>query len=267
MSYPILRTSRAKEIGEEINHALDTNPESFEVLDPKFRGFQSAVEYRQGGEFDQTRFETQVRNFEKNLREDRLNNGHSRVRLEEDFAQHIVEQLGLISDAALQDPDFWRYLSLFQYRRYIFQLEGDLSIRRYGGLGNRDMVRWTLIRGLLWGLRTFQPDIIGDGQFDLARAYRQARLENGLTEGWVPEFYISQIVRRYWNYSNETYLAFIETVIESPALLDLSNEVRPTQKLGASVSRLSANIFLPSLSREEISNVIRDEKLKILAHE
>lgn len=265
MSYPILKTSNAQTVGWQINHALELNPGASEPLAAGYMNLEKEIEYRKGGNFDEAGFMANLQLFERNMREDRANGDMTRVRMEEDFAEHFMSQIEYISDAALQDPDFWRYLTLFPYRRFVFQLEGDLTGARFGGEGNRELVRWTLIRGFLWGARTFEPNKSGDDRFTATRAYRNARVDAGLSEGWVAEFYISQIIRRYWSYNKETYLAFIAAVTESPAVLDLSNDVRPTQKLGASVSRIGANLYFPGMSQADIKAAILEEKAKLLA--
>ncbi len=262
MSYPILKTSRAQSVGAQINQALSLNPNAATALSMDYSNLMSEVEYRQGGDWDEQTFLKNVSIFERNMREDRRNGSLTRVILEEAFAEHFQSQVNLVDDAALQDPDFWRFLALFPYRRYIFELEGDMSPARFGGNGNRDLVRWTLIRGYLWGARTFD-ETNGEDPFLATRAYRKTRVEAGLGDGWVAEYYISQIIRRYWSYNKETYLAFIEATTESPALLDLNNDIRPTQKFGSSVARIGANLYFPAMSREEIKAAMLEEKVKI----
>jgi hypothetical protein len=75
----------------------------------------------------------------------------------------------------------------------------------------------------------------------------------------VPDFYISQIIRRHWSYHKPAYLAFISGVVESPAAVDEVGRDK-TQYLGSRISRLSANIYLPSLTREEIKALVIEEK-------
>jgi hypothetical protein len=127
------------------------------------------------------------------------------------------------------------------------------------------LVRWTLIRGYLWGARTFEPEREGEDRFEATRAYRYAREDAGFgkkSEDTVPDFYISQIIRRYWKYNKPTYLGFIKAVVEEPAVLD-SGTNRDTQTLGALVGRISSNIYLPSLNQDEIFKVVLEEKAKL----
>ncbi len=264
MSYPILKTSNAQTVGWQINHALELNPSASEPLSAGYLNLEKEIEYRQGGDWDEAQFMANLYVFERNMREDRANGDMTRVRMEEDFAEHFISQLEHVSDSALQDPDFWRYLALFPYRRYVYQLEGDLTAPRYGGEGNRALNRWTLIRGFLWGARTYEPNKEGDDRFSATRAYRIARAEAGLGEGSA-DFYISQVIRRYWSYNKEAYLAYIEAVTESPAIFDLSNKVRPTQTLGASVCRIAANLYFPGMSQSDIKAAILEEKAKLPA--
>lgn len=262
MSYPILKTSRAQNVGAQINRALSLNPNDAAALSMDYANFMNEVEYRQGGDWDEQAFLKNVSIFERNMSEDRRNGTLTRVTREEAFAEHFQCQVRLVGDAALQDPDFWRFLALFPYRRYVFELEGDLSPTRFGGNGNRELVRWTLIRGHLWGARTFDESNVDD-PFIATRAYRASRKDAGLGDGWVAEYYISQIIRRYWFYNKETYLAFVEATTESPELLDLNNDVRPTQEFGSRVARIGSNLYFPAMSREEIKEAMLEEKAKI----
>ena len=263
MSYPILKTSNAQNVGWQVNHALASNPGALEPLNAGFLNLEKEIESRKGADWDEAKFLENVRVFERNMREDRQNGDLSRTRMEADFAEHFMSQVELVGAAALQDPDFWRYLSLFPYRKYIYRIEGDLNSSRYGGEGNRELVRWTLIRGFLWGSRTQDTNKPEQDRFSATHAYREARLASGLGEGWVREFYISQVIRRDWSYNKNTYLAFIDAVVESPALFDLSNEIRPTQSLGAKVSRIGANLYFPGMSQLEIKAAIVEEKHKL----
>jgi hypothetical protein len=266
MSYPILKTSKAQTVGWQVQHALELNPNAPEPLQSSFMGLEKEIEYRQGGDWNEIDFFKNLNTFERTMREDKQNGDLTRVKMEEDFAEHFMSQVELISDTALQDPDFWRYLSLFPYRRYIYQLEKDLTPKRFGGHGNRDLVRWTLIRGYLWGARTFEPENDGEERFEATRAYRYAREDAGFgkkSEDTVPDFYISQIIRRYWKYNKPTYLGFIRAVVQQPLVFDLGDEIRDTQTLAALVGRISSNIYLPSLSEDDIFGVVLEEKAKL----
>lgn len=263
MTYPFLTTSKARAIGAKINEALALDPKSADPFSPSYLDLDKQVELRQGDTWDEVAFLVNVRTFEKNLREDSkrwTTAKEKKVRTEEDFAEHFMAQVELVGDRALQDPDFWRYLSLFPYRRFIYQLEGDLKPGRFGGDGNRALVRWSLIRGFLWGARTFEPEREGEARFTATRAYRVARDEANLSAGWVREFYISQIVRRYLSHNKNTYLAFIEAVTQDPPVFDHSKEYRPTQILGAAMGRLSANLYFPAMTKAEIKKEILEEK-------
>jgi hypothetical protein len=265
VTYPILKTSKAQTVGWQVQHALELNPNAPEPLQPGFEGLEREVEFRQGGDWDEVEFAKNLHVFERNMREDRQNGTLTRLRMEEDFAEHFMAQVDLISDGALQDPDFWRYLSLFPYRRYIYQLEKDLTPKRFGGDGNKDLVRWTLIRGYLWGVRTFESHKEGEDRFQATRAYRRAREDAGFgkkSEDTVPDFYISQIIRRYWSYNKPSYLAFIRAVVDEPAVLD-SPSTRDTQTLGSFVGRVSSNLYFPGMTEDEIFKVILEEKAKL----
>jgi hypothetical protein len=250
-----------------VQHALELNSSDPEPLKSDFEGLEKEVEQRQGGSWDEVEFTKNLQVFERNMREDKQNGVLTRLRMEEDFAEHFMSQLDLISDTAIQDPDFWRFLSLFPYRRYIYQLEKDLTPKRYGGDGNKDLVRWTLIRGYLWGARTFEPQKDGEARFQATRAYRRAREDAGFgkkSEDTVPDFYISQIIRRYWSYNKQTYLAFISAIVDDPAVLDTPT-TRDTQTLGAYVGRIASNMYFPGMTEEEIFKVVLEEKAKLPA--
>ena len=262
MSYPILKTSKSLIVGNEITRGLEDPKNLTDVLSPTYLGLDSQIESREGGNWDESGFKANLATFYKNMSEDRKNGVLTRLRKEEDFAEHFMAQMELIESSALQDPDFWRYLSLFPYRRYIHELEGDLNPSRYGGDGTSFVVRWTLVRGMLWGLRTYEPDKDGEDRFWATRAYKSARetlFPKAKSENTVPDFYISQIIRRHWSYHKPAYLAFISGVVESPAAVDEVGRNK-TQYLGSRISRLSANIYLPSLTGEEIKTLVIEEK-------
>jgi hypothetical protein len=262
MSYPILTINDAEAVGSEVHNAMQINPNSAEAFVSTFRGLEKYILDRKGGDWNEAEFMANLKEFERNRREDRP---LSRIRMEEDFAEHFADQVELISDAALQDPDFWRYLSVFPYRRYIYELEKDFTSRRYGGEGNRNLVRWTLIRGYLWGARTMDPAKKGEERFEATRAYRVAREDAGfgaLSENTVPDFYISQVIRRRWWFHKEAYLAMIDATCEAP-LLNNNEESRQAQMLGSYVGRLSSNLYFPAMNRVEIKEVILAEKAKV----
>lgn len=133
----------------------------------------------------------------------------------------------------------------------------------YGGDGNKSLIRWALIEGAVWGIRTFDPEKGPGEEFWATRAYSVAKAEAGVTTGSDADFYISQIVRRDWSYDKNAYLAYLEAVTESPALFDESNENRRAQQLGSLVGRVSSNIYFPALTREEIKAVVLEEKVKV----
>lgn len=176
---------------------------------------------------------------------------------EEEFAALARRILRELPTEALQDPDFWRYLSVFKLRDYICAIEGDFGPGRFGGKGNRGVVRWTLVRGFVWGLHATSED-------DLTGIYkaRLIREELGLGSG-VRDFYISHVVRPYWAMALGAGKAFIDAAMAEPPLFDRGKEFRPSQTLGARVARVSANIYLPSLSEEEIRGVILEQRAGI----
>lgn len=261
MSYPTLKTSKAKAIGDQINRALEINPANQAALEAGYLGLEKEVETRKGADWNEEAFNANLIIFLRNMREDRKNGVLTKLRMEEDFAEHIVQQLQHIGDVALQDPDFWRFLALFPYRRYVFQREGDFTPQRYGGAGNKNFVRWTLVRGLLWGLRTVDESKDGDERFWATRGYKDARQEAGYKrpEDTVPDFYISQVIRRRWSFHKDAYLAYISAVIEPPVAIDQKGREN-TQFLGSRLGRISENVYLPSLGMTEIKDLVNSEK-------
>lgn len=176
---------------------------------------------------------------------------------EEEFAALAVHMTNAFPSEALQDPDFWRYLSLFKFRDYICAIEGDFSPSRYGGLGNKNLIRWTLIRGLVWGLHCKFGD-------DLTGIYEARLVKESLGLGSeVRDFYISHLVRPEWAKSPDAGRAFIDAAMADPPLLDRGKEFRPSQYLGSRVSRISRNIYFPSLSKDEVQEVIASERVGI----
>jgi hypothetical protein len=158
---------------------------------------------------------------------------------------------------ALQDPDFWRYLSIFKLRDYICFAEGDFNPGRFGGKGNRDIKRWTLVRGFVWGLHATSEN-------DSTGIYRARVIKEGLGLGTgVRDFYISHVVRPNWSKAPGGGKAFIDAAMSDPPLFDRGKEFRPSQTLGARVGRVSANIYLPALSEDEIREVILEQRVGI----
>ena len=264
MSYPILKTNKAKSIGDQINRALELNPADQAPLERNYQGLEKEVETRKGADLNEEAFHSNLQTFLRNMREDRKNGVLSKLRMEEDFAEHFVEQLPNIGNTALQDPDFWRYLALFPYRSYVYQREGDFSAQRYGGAGDKNFVRWTLVRGMLWGLRTLDETKTGEERFWATRAYKNAREDAGYKrpEDTVPDFYISQIIRRKWSFHKDAYLAYIGSVIEPPVAIDQQGREN-TQFLGSRLGRISENVYLPALDVQNIKDLVAAEKANL----
>ncbi len=173
---------------------------------------------------------------------------------EEEFAQLAVRLIRLIPLEAAQDPDFWRYLSVFVFRDYICATEGDFQPQRYGGNGNKNLVRWTLIRGLVWGLHCADGD-------DVSAVYKARLVRETAGKGSeVRDLYISHVVRPNWAKANGAGLAFIDAAMAEPPLFDIGSEFRPWQQLNARVGRIAKNVYLPSLSRDELELLMLQER-------
>jgi hypothetical protein len=200
-------------------------------------------------------FENNAKQFIKDITVDRKNPEYNNILLEEHFAEHIVSQIELVDDAALQDPDFWRYLTLFPYRTYVQIRENNFSEIHFGGSGNKALNRWTLIRGLLWGLRTVSGD---DASY--VSAHRIARIKHGLT-GASAVFYIENIVRRKWAGSPQVARAFIDvTTSPSPRpLFERGNKPheKETLNFGSLIGRASENVYFPALDGSELQSYLQ----------
>lgn len=176
---------------------------------------------------------------------------------EEEFAQLAVRMARSFPVEALQDPDFWRYLSVFHFRDYIMSIEGDFEPRRFGGLGNREMVRWTLIRGLVWGLHTAEGE-------DLSGVYkaRLARAAAGKGSG-VRDMYISVVVRMNWARFPGAGRAYVDAMIADPGLFDVGKHFRPSHQLNVRIRRVSNNIYFPSLDKHDLETLMLQERAGI----
>lgn len=247
LTYPVLKLSDAKEVAAALSTQLERFPASSAIDEMTFMQLEGKIFERSGGDWQKDEFLLNVRKFMRNVSEDRRYPDFNDTVLNEMFAKHIVEQSSLVSPRALQDPDFWRYLTLFPYRTYTRLRDKDYSEARYGGRGNRELNRWTLILGYLWGAR------LADGtDFSLISEYRKARLKAGLSESWVKDFYINNVVRRKWAGTTAAARALVKVVVKEKKLFDISNEYRPTPKFGALVGRASENFYFPAMDEDEL---------------
>jgi len=173
---------------------------------------------------------------------------------EEEFAQLAVRLIKLFPLEASQDPDFWRYLSVFVFRDYICATEGDFTPQRYGGNGNKGLVRWTLIRGLVWGLHCANGD-------DVSGVYKARLVREAAGKGSeVRDLYISHVVRPNWAKTQSAGLAFVDAAMSEPPLFDVGDKFRPWQQLNARVARIAKNVYLPSLSQDELEALMVKER-------
>jgi len=247
MTYPVLKISDAKEVARALSVQLERFPNSGMIDDPSFQDLDKKIIERVGDDWQKERFLANARNFHRNVSEDRRYPDFNDTVLNERFAKHIVEQAQLVGVRALQDPDFWRYLTLFPYRNYTRMRDKDYSEARFGGSGNRQLNRWTLVLGFLWGSR-----LAKDNDFSLISAYRIARLSQKLSESWVKDFYINNVVRRKWAGTRAAARAMVTVTLKEPRLFDLSNSYRPTPKFGALIGRASENMYFPSMEEDEL---------------
>ena len=173
---------------------------------------------------------------------------------DEEFSATAIEIADQMPIEAIQDLDFWRYLSVFKLRDYISSTEGDFMPNRYGGNGNRNIIRWTLIRGLVWGLHC-------NSEGDSSYIYKARVIKEGLGLGSeVRDFYISHVVRPEWTKAPSAGPAFVDASMSEPPLFDRGKEFRPSQYFGARVARLSSNLYFPSLTQDELTAVMLEER-------
>ena len=237
--YPTLSISGAAKLGRAFNLSYaSVGKKSF----PKsIQGMEDEVRFRGNVDYDDaTVSEVAAAFFEPD-------SSLSANELEESFASRALELFDALPIQAIQDLDYWRYLSLFKFRNYIMSVEKDFSEKYYGGHGDSQPERWTLIRGFRWGLRLSTPG-------DTHRIYsiRKASIENGHS-GKVRDSYITNVVRARWAATPAASRAFVDTVTAKPAIFDLDNsENRDIKLLQQRVARMSHNVLYPYLEEETL---------------
>lgn len=256
MTYPTISLADSLEIVERLSIHLSAAGTSAGIYGQNFEGFQSKIKARIGADFDERNLVAQAYSWTQ-VMVDHMRHGGTKAELEEYFAAHIVEQLAAVPDKALQDPDFWRYLTLFPYRQYMVMREGkNLSKGVYGGNGNTDMVRWTLIRGYRLGART-----IVDGDTSILELYRRRRVEMLSSDNWVTDYLINNPIRRRFASWPSAARAFIKATVSGEPIFDLSNEDRPTNVYGGLVGRIAQNVYLPALTEDELEELFYNVKV------
>jgi hypothetical protein len=259
--YPALSAKDALKIGSLIEqHRLNSHQKSPAGFDDKV--FLDRIKHKQPSvDFDQSALESLLLEFEANrlaIYEDKTRSlEYRKNETEEEFAKTAVLMTRNLPVQAIQDLDFWRYLAIFELRDYIFAIEGDFEPGRYGGHGVSAISRWPLIRGLVWGLHTVEED-----DFSGISSARLAKEAAGFGTG-VRDMYISQIIRRKYMKVEGSGRAYLDAVLAAPALFDQGNSSRPTQVLGASIGRVSENLYLPALNEQEMKSVFLELKKDI----
>lgn len=254
-SYPVLSIKDSVTIGEAVE-AHNARTGNYAGFDEKtYEGLRKTRLCRD--EFDADALASLAREFQATRAAIQRAGGSAsskRNEQEEEFAQLAVRLIKLLPLEAAQDPDFWRYLSVFVFRDYICATEGDFTPQRYGGNGNKSLVRWTLIRGLVWGLHC------ADGE-DVSGVYKARLVREAAGKGSeVRDLYISHVVRPNWAKTRGAGLAFIDAAMSEPPLFDIGKEFRPWQQLNARVGRIAKNIYLPSLSQDELEALVLKER-------
>jgi hypothetical protein len=258
MTYPIIKTHKARALGDAIDAQAPSDPDMLVTLN--HGDFPEYIEYREGASFDLDLFNKNAADFTHQERltyfqAKKVGERVSNAELEQRFAIHLFDSLRGQDAALLQDPDFWRYLTLFPYRWYTFTREGNMKPGRYGGDGDRQKTRWTLIRAYLWAAKT-----VKEGDVSYVTRISDARHEAGLSDGWVIDYYSNNVVRGPMTNSPSVCRALIDAVVSEPALFDQSNDDRPTAELGQRVRRLSGNIYFASLQEAELVEIFKNEK-------
>ena len=258
MTYPVIKTNKARDIGDLIDSQGKSDPDMLKT--PNFGSFAESIEFRAGADVDVASLTQRAAEFtnseiQMHVQARKVGEKVSDAELEQRFAHHLYETIKDLDDAALQDPDFWRYLTLFPYRWYTFTREGNMKPARYGGDGDRQKTRWTLVRAYLWAAKTIK----GDDTSYISKI-SDARLEAGLGDGWVIDYYSNNVVRGPMTNSPEVCRALIDAVVGEPPIFDISNDERPTAVLGARVRRLSGNVYFASLEEEELLTLFENEK-------
>ena len=261
MTYPILKANNASFVARELETAMSGNGE---VLKMEFAGLDKYVEYRGGATLEGAALEKILsdardlsNDWARYRKDDRASKTpSSNSEMEQAFAEQLYLGLRDLPAAVIQDSDFWRYLTLFPYRWYVWNREGDLKPIRFGGDGEAQKNRWTLIRAYLWAAKTWDEE---HGDLFLA-GIRNARLAAGLTDGWVIDFYSNNVVRNRMSAQPKVAQALIAAMTSEVPVFDKSNAVRPTDDVAQRVRRLSANVFYPSLTRDELTVLFEREK-------
>jgi len=257
-TYPVIATKDSLAVGKALeSHRVRTG--GFSGFDDQ--PFRDLVKTRPCREdFDDNLLAAMTREFQvtrKSIMDAGGNISDKRNEQEEEFAQLAVRIARSFPVEALQDPDFWRYLSIFQFRDYISAIEGDFEPNRFGGLGNRELVRWTLIRGLVWGLHS----ALGD---DLTGIYKARLAREAAGKGSsVRDLYISIVVRMNWARFPGAGRAYIDAAVAEPGLFDIGNEFRPSHQLNVRIRRVSNNIYFPSLGKDELESLMLKERVGI----
>jgi hypothetical protein len=261
--YPGLDSKNAKAVGEAIQAHIDANSGSVASFDDST--FRSLIRLKKPQlVFDQQLLDSELALFQDTRASIKANSpgtslADKRNLAEEAFAVTAVGLARTLPIEAIHDLDFWRYLSVFKLRDYVIATEGDFDPSRYGGDGDVGIIRWTLIRGLVWGLKTVSES-------DFSYIYK-ARLiaEEQDPVPKIRDFYISQIIRRATMKIPGAGRAYLDAAMQEPPLFDRGKGFRPTQHLGANILRVGANIYLPSLDEDQLFDLFMEQREGILS--
>lgn len=261
--YPTLGISAADAVAIRIKKAMDDGLNQDIYCDVGFEGLHTEfVRQRQSEGVDVSEDELYYIAHEIYL--DASYGGVSIYELEQNHAELLHKHLSQLPTQALQDPNFWRYLALFPFRRYLTVRERDLTPIRYGGGSGGSKAYWLLPRTFIWGRKCFDSKA---QSYELVHEMLEQRLKNGLSAGTVIDFYHSHIVRTAWSADSRISLDFLAGVFSEPILFDKDNKAsRPTNVLSSSIARLSNNVLL-EVADNSVAEEIYKTKMYILASE
>jgi hypothetical protein len=238
--YPILSRESALLLGNQYQQKLESVGKSHLVDElPNAKKF---IETRSGPTFDFERFDSMHTSFEAECL------GLTKEDQQEIFVLTAAKMLEVFPHQILQDLDFWRYLSIFHFRKYIIRVRGDIMPSRYGGDGDGQIEKnWPLIEGLRWAWR-----LVYMSDSENVRSLSVAHKEAGLS-GQVRDQYLSNLVRPKWGSHVPASHAFLTAALSPEPIFDLdNNEKRHLNRFQQRVARTSHNILFEALSESEL---------------
>ena len=248
LGYPTISSKSALELGELYREELgDLPPRRLNEI-PGSR--EKYVKNKGGGFFDNDRLETLSSEFDLDRRglaieEQKLLFTRTARRIIDEFPIEVV-----------QDLDFWRYLALFPFRNFVI-VASKLSPSKYGGYGDVNIDRWTLIESLRWADRLALEGDPDDEYVDKLSVEHQ----NAGRSGKVRDMVISTVVRRKWSRTSAAARAFIDAAVVSEPIFDTGNsseERQLTVGFNGRVARLANNVLFDVLDQDELTELFTE---------